>query len=364
MNKKRKKIVSIIGARPQFIKCALLSPLLRGICDEILIHTGQHYDKKMSDIFFDELHIPEPSINLAVGSGSHGEQTGKMLTEIENVLLREEPDLVLVYGDTNSTLAGALAAVKLHIPVAHVEAGLRSNDRMMPEEINRVVTDHISTLLFCPTQTAMKNLKIEGITSGVHLTGDIMAELLRQALIISDTRGEELVSHPYKPKRYYLATIHRPSNTDSMEQLVQIISSLQSLDLPVIFPIHPRTFKKFEKYGIKMEDFPNIYFIEPSPYLSMVHLISQASIVITDSGGLQKEAYILKIPCITIRDTTEWVETVQDGWNYLIGDNLSKIHATVKSFQINPMKKQSETYGDGRTAEIMVSIIMNYLNNY
>jgi len=311
------KIVSIVGARPQFIKCAPLSRELRKVHHEILVHTGQHYDHDMSDIFFEELNIPKPDYNLGIGSGSHGEQTGKMLTEIEKVLLKEKPDLVLVYGDTNSTLAGALAAVKLHIRVAHVEAGLRSFDRNMPEEINRVLTDHISDILFCPTQTAVDNLSKEGITQGVHLVGDVMLDALEYNKTVAEKKSKILEVLGLKKDKYLVITIHRPSNTDSRENLNNIIKALREIGEAVVFPVHPRTKKFLQEYGL---DFPaNVRLMDPLGYLDMLKLMAGARKILTDSGGIQKEAYMLGVPCVTLRENTEWVETLEGGWNVLVG---------------------------------------------
>ena len=301
------KIVPIVGARPQFIKCAPVSRELRKEHEEILVHTGQHYDANMSDIFFEELSIPRPDYNLGIGSGEQGEQTGRMLAEIEKVLLKEQPDMVLVYGDTNSTLAGALAAAKLHIPVAHVEAGLRSFDKTMPEEINRILTDHISDLLFCPTQTAIDNLAKEGITTenGVYLTGDVMVDALQYNLNIAKEKStiiEDLSSNfsvhsdskmespiDLKNDGYYVATVHRASNTDSEENLKNIMEAFAALDRPVIFPAHPRTVKYLKNYGlyeIITSKSSNIYLIEPLPYLDMLSLMAYATKILTDSGGI------------------------------------------------------------------------------
>lgn len=357
------KIVSIIGARPQFIKCAPVSRALRTDHQEILVHTGQHYDENMSGIFFEELSIPTPDYHLGIGSGSHGAQTGRMLVAIEEVLLQEEPDMVLVYGDTNSTLAGALAAAKLHIPVAHVEAGLRSFDRSMPEEINRVLTDHASDLLFVPTENGVANLASEGIEKGVYRVGDVMVDALlfnRELAAKSDI----LNRLDLDAGAYYLATVHRASNTDAEQNLRSIMAAFASLDKPVIFPAHPRTRKFLEQYGITPESITNVRIIEPLPYLDMVRLLSQAAAVLTDSGGVQKEAYILQIPCITLRKNTEWVETVEDGWNVLAGADTRRIIAAVRQMAGDAHKQleghpwtYSAHYGDGTAADTIRLII-------
>ncbi|MEX2007800.1 MAG: UDP-N-acetylglucosamine 2-epimerase (non-hydrolyzing), partial [Candidatus Levyibacteriota bacterium] len=327
-----KNIVSIIGARPQFVKAAPVSRKLREKFTEILVHTGQHYDTNMSDVFFKELGIPEPDYNLGVGSGPHGEQTGKMLIEIEKVLVKEKPNLVLVYGDTNSTIAGSLAAAKLHIKVAHVEAGLRSFNREMPEELNRVVTDHLSDLLFCPTGSAVENLKKEGIVEGVFNTGDVMydAVLSNSKILTSGRREEVLKTYQLKPKTYLYATVHRPVNTDNPQNLKNIFEALAESGETVVLPIHPRTRKAISDQQLSVVNYPAIKLIDPVGYRENLILMENAKKVLTDSGGIQKEAYFLKVPCITMRDETEWVETVEDGWNILTGADKNKILKAVK----------------------------------
>jgi UDP-N-acetylglucosamine 2-epimerase (non-hydrolysing) len=323
------KIVTVIGARPQFVKCAAVSREIRNDHTEILVHTGQHYDADMSEIFFDELEIPKPDYHLGIGSGTHGKQTGEILTEVEKVLLKEKPDLVLVYGDTNSTLAGALAAAKLHIPVAHVEAGLRSFDRTMPEEINRIVTDHVSDLLFCPTDNSVSLLAQEGISKGVHLVGDVMADVLAYNLTLAGRNSRVIETLGLEKKKYYVATIHRPVNTDNPVAMSAIIHAFAKADLPVVFPVHPRTRKYLEEYGFLGDMAKNIRLTEPLGYLDMIHLMGNAQKILTDSGGVQKEAYMLGIPCITLRENTEWVETLHDGWNVLVGADERKILAAL-----------------------------------
>ncbi len=339
------KIVTIVGARPQFIKCAPVSRELRKDHTEILVHTGQHYDPEMSDIFFEELHIPKPDYNLNVGSGSHGKQTGEILAKTEEILVKEKPDLVLVYGDTNSTLAGALAAAKLHIPVAHVEAGLRSFDRTMPEEINRVVTDHISDILFCPTQTSVDNLAAEGITKGVYLVGDVMADALAYNEDLALKQSRILESLGLDAGTYLVLTVHRPANTDSRDAMGAIIGALKESGMPVVFPVHPRTKKYLREYGLWDRVPENIHITEPLGYLDMLCLMSHAKKILTDSGGVQKEAYMLGVPCITLRENTEWVETVEAGWNVLAGADMKKILSAIDA--VTPHTSQQELYPAG-----------------
>ncbi len=314
------KVVSIIGARPQFIKCAPVSRELRQVAQEVLVHTGQHYDDSMSGVFFRELGIPDPDYHLGVGSGGHGQQTGEMLKKIEEILLKEEPELVLVYGDTNSTLAGALAAAKLHIPVAHVEAGLRSFNRRMPEEINRVMTDHLSDLLLCPTETAVENLRREGVTTGVHLVGDVMYDALLDSVERAQQTSTILKRLGVEPRRYLLATVHRAENTDQLSKLEGIMAAFRTLaesGQKIVFPVHPRTRKQLGKLSLGSPG--QLLMIDPVSYLDMVLLEAMARLIATDSGGIQKEAYWLRVPCMTLREETEWIETVDSGWNRLVG---------------------------------------------
>ncbi|MBP2144654.1 UDP-N-acetylglucosamine 2-epimerase (non-hydrolyzing) [Methanofollis sp. W23] len=347
------KILTVVGARPQFIKCAPVSRALRKEHEEVLVHTGQHYDREMSDLFFEELGIPRPDHNLGIGSGTHGHQTGAMLAGIEDLILQEEPDCVLVYGDTNSTLAGALAAAKLHVPVAHVEAGLRSFDRRMPEEINRVLTDHCSDLLLAPTRTAVENLASEGITRGVHLTGDVMvdalldhAEQARRSSFLDDlglTAGE-----------YRLATVHRAENTDDPEKLTAIVRALTEIG-NIVLPCHPRTEKMLKSFWLWEEANEGIRIISPVGYLEMLALEAGAAQILTDSGGVQKEAYVLGVPCITMRESTEWVETVQDGWNVLVGSDYGAIVRAAREFV--PEKERSDVFGKGDAAAVIARVI-------
>lgn len=315
---------------------------LRKLNQEIIIHTGQHYDYDMDKVFFDELGIPKPDYHLGAGSGTHGAQTGKMLTDIERILMKEKPDWVLVYGDTNSTLAGALAAVKLHIKIAHVEAGLRSFDKTMPEEINRVLTDHCSALLFCPTGTAVDNLKREGITWSVCLTGDVMVDALANNKDAAE-RSEILETLGLETKQYLVVTIHRQSNTDSETNLRSIVEACLEIDEPIVFPLHPRTEKYLRSYGLYEKLQGKVKLIKPLGYLDFLKLENHARRILTDSGGIQKEAYILGVPCVTLRDNTEWVETVQDGWNVLAGVDKGTIVTMAQEFE--PTGKKKNIFG-------------------
>jgi UDP-N-acetylglucosamine 2-epimerase len=348
------KVVSVVGARPQFIKAAQVSREIRKSHEEILIHTGQHYDPPMSDMFFHELKIPHPNHNLGVGSGTHAEQTGQMVIGIEKVLMDEEPDLVLVYGDTNSTLAGGLAAVKVEVPIAHIEAGLRSFNSKMPEEINRILVDRISELLFCPTTTAVENLKKEGITKGVHLIGDVMydAALHNKELAKKSQILEKL---ELKEKEYLLVTVHRPSNTDSRESLEAIVEALISSGEEIVLPVHPRTLKFLKQFKLHAKLDEAIKLIEPAGYLDFTCLAMNAKKILTDSGGVQKEAYFHGVPCITLREETEWVETVKDGWNVLVGADKDKILDAIRTFE--PEGERGESYGDGKAGEKISRII-------
>ncbi len=352
------KILTVVGARPQFIKAAPVSRALQAAgLDEFLVHTGQHYDANMSQIFFDELGIPQPDLNLGVGSGPHGRQTGEMLIRLEEVMMAETPDLVLVYGDTNSTIAAALAAVKLNIPLAHVEAGLRSFNRTMPEEHNRVLTDHCADLLFCPTQTAVDNLTNEGVTRGVHLTGDVMYDA---ALMFSDRaqrQSDVLARLGLVPKSYLLATIHRPHNTDYPDRLAGILEAFARLQEPVILPIHPRTRKKIADLGLDVGDLAarGVRIIDPVGYLDMLMLEQNARLILTDSGGIQKEAYFFRVPCITLRNDTEWWETLDAGWNVLVGWDADKILHYVRA--LAPQGDPPPIFGDGHAAEKIADLI-------
>lgn len=347
------KVLTVVGARPQFIKAAPVSRVLREQHQEVLVHTGQHYDATLSAVFFDELNIPRPDYNLGVGSGPHGAQTGAMLVGIEKVLLEEQPDAVLVYGDTNSTLAGALAAAKLYIPVAHIEAGLRSFNRRMPEEINRVLTDHVARWLFCPTQTAVKNLSAEGVTAGVWNVGDVMVDALNQHLPLARSRSDVLARLGLEAGDYYLMTLHRPINTDDPARLGGILRAVGELDRTVVFPIHPRTAHALEATALAAP--PRVRLIPPVGYLDMLVLESSACRILTDSGGVQKEAYLLGVPCVTLREETEWVETVEAGWNQLVGADPAAIQAAVN--RLPPCSPRPMLFGDGEASRRIVRIL-------
>jgi UDP-N-acetylglucosamine 2-epimerase len=350
------KITSIVGARPNFVKLAPVSRQLRKEFEEIIVHTGQHYDYEMDRIFFEELGIPDPDYHLNIGSGSHGHQTGEMLKAIEDILAKEGPDLVLVFGDTNTTLAGALAAAKLHIKVAHIEAGLRSFNKIMPEELNRVLTDHCSDLLLCPTKTAVENLSHEGITNGVHLTGDVMVDILKECAKIAEQRSKVLSDLGLNSGHFILSTVHRAENTDNIGRLSGIVKALCEVarDQDVVFPCHPRTQKQIRACKLWDELSDSVQVIKPVGYLDMLVLEKSASKILTDSGGVQKEAYLLGIPCITMRDETEWLETVDDGWNAIVGADKDEI--VQKAHCFHPTKEQNGVFGDGKASEKIMQI--------
>jgi len=353
------KVVTIVGARPQFIKCAPISRELRQVAVEVLIHTGQHYDNNMSDAFFCELNLPVPDYNLGVGSGSHGVQSGEMLKGIETVLMDEKPDAVVVYGDTNSTLAGALAAAKLHIPVAHIEAGLRSFNRRMPEEINRVVTDHLSTLLFCPSETAVLNLSREGISNGVTLVGDVMLDAFLQNIPIAEAHSTVLERLQVRPREYFLATVHRAETTDDIGRLRAVLTAFERLSVvhPVVWPLHPRTRRVMESHSIDYVSTTALRIINPVSYLDMLLLEKEAAVILTDSGGVQKEAFWLGVPCVTLREESEWVETVQSGWNTLAGTDSDRI--VTAATRPTPLAPRSRSvYGEGHAARIIVQQLL------
>jgi UDP-N-acetylglucosamine 2-epimerase len=346
------RIATIVGARPQFIKAAPVSAALAAAgCEELLIHTGQHYDVSMSDVFFSELPIPKPAVNLEVGSSSPARQTAEVMLRVEGVLEAEKPDWVLVYGDTNSTLGGALAANKAGIALAHVEAGLRSYNRAMPEEHNRVLTDHVSDLLFCPTQTAVDNLARESIVRGVHRVGDTMYDAVLQFGELAARESSILQDLDLEPGRYLLTTVHRNYNTDDPQALVRLLSTLSGLDEVVVFPVHPRTRKEIERLGAQRPDLSSgsLRLVDPVSYLDMLALEKSARMVLTDSGGMQKEAYFLGVPCATLRSETEWVETVDAGWNRLVGSDPDLIRRAVSDWQ-PPTRRPDDLFGAGDAA--------------
>jgi UDP-GlcNAc3NAcA epimerase len=364
------KIVTVVGARPQFIKAATVNRAIedhnrkdhKPKIEEILIHTGQHYDYGMSDVFFEEMQIPHPMKNLNINSCNHGEMTGRMIIALEEELKAIRPDWVLVYGDTNSTLAGALSAAKLHIPVAHVEAGLRSYNRQMPEEINRVLTDHISTLLFAPTDTAVANLHGEGISNGVSNVGDVMYDGYLFLKRIALNRSTVLQKLDLRPKSYFLATIHRQENTDDYKRLSIIFEAFEAIveeKFPLVIPLHPRTRDALNRFKIKIISNSHLRLIEPVGYLDMIQLEANARIIFTDSGGVQKEAYFAGIPCVTLRDETEWVETVESGVNFLTAADVNTtVEAYEKALEASVQLKTG-IYGDGHAAKKIVATLIS-----
>lgn len=366
------KITTIVGARPQFIKASALSRAIAGRRDsveETLVHTGQHYDENLNNVFFRELDLPVPQFNLGVGSSSHGRQTALMLERLEPLLIESPPDAVIVYGDTNSTLAGSLAAAKLNIPVAHIEAGLRSHNRQMAEEINRVLTDHIAAFCFCPTENAVKNLSVEGIIHapdrGVHVmnVGDVMLDSLLHYRPVIDGRLDVLSKLPLKPGDYALATIHRAETTDNPRALSQVMRALQELAAwkTVILPVHPRTRKALNALSLELsgDDFK---IIDPVGYLDMLALISHAALVVTDSGGVQKEAFFLETPCVTARVETEWTETVESGWNVLAGERMDLIPVLARQVVDAPKHSERAFFGDGDAAGKIVTALVDCLS--
>lgn len=356
------KIVTIVGARPQFIKAAVLSReiLKRKDINEIIIHTGQHYDKNMSAVFFDEMNIPKPDYNLDINGLSHGAMTGQMLEKIETVLVKEQPDWVLVYGDTNSTLAGALAAKKLHIKLAHVEAGLRSFNIKMPEEINRILTDRISDILFCPTQAAITNLNNEGyknIDAKIALSGDVMEDAA------NFYRSKEKKPNGFNLKtEFILSTVHRAENTDNKDKLTKIFSTLSKVSktTPVVLPLHPRTKSKLAEFNIKIDN--SITVLPPVSYLEMVYLLNNSKMVITDSGGVQKEAFFFKKPCVTLREETEWVELIEHGFNKIVGSNPTKIEEAIAYFSTKKLDFNVNLYGQGTAGKSIIESLISFTN--
>lgn len=350
------KVVSVVGARPQFIKAAPVCRVLRERHEEVLVHSGQHYDPAMSDVFFERLGIPDPDYNLSVGSGGHGHQTGQMLIGLEELFIDISPECVLVYGDTNTTLAAALAAVKLRIPVAHVEAGLRSFDRSMPEEVNRVLVDHMADLLLCPTRAAVAHLADEGVTEGVDLVGDVMLDTAR-LFAESGEAHDVLARFGLSSGDYYLATVHRAATSDNAERLASVIRSFARLDRPVLMAVHPRTRKNLEVFGLAdlVAASPNLRTTTPLAYQDTMALLSSSAGLLTDSGGMQKEAYFLGVPCVTLREETEWTETVELGWNTLAGTDEERIVEAVNA--LHRPETRPAVYGDGHAAEAITSAL-------
>jgi UDP-GlcNAc3NAcA epimerase len=381
-----KKILTVVGARPQFVKCAAISQVLRTQIEEVLVHTGQHYDYSMSDIFFEELSIPKPNHHLGVGSGKHGAQTGEMLAKLEAVIMDERPHAVMVYGDTNSTLAAALAASKHYIPVIHIEAGLRSFNRQMPEEINRVLTDHASSLLLCPTATAVNNLRREGFENIVDATnflhdekvifcspehpivanvGDVMYDMIR---IVKDSFSEEyrrgtLKKFGVEYKKFAIATIHRAENTNTLSALRSVIQALSHIgrEFPVLLPLHPRTRGIIDREQIEIP--ASLVIMEPQGYKDMILLQESASIVLTDSGGMQKEAFLLRTPCITMREQTEWLETVECGWNVLTGAQEEEIIGAFRRMDEMVLPPQLQPFGDSYAGAKITDAILRFIQS-
>ena len=348
-------VISIVGARPQFVK---VSPVHRAVSkrhEHQILHTGQHYDYQMSQVFFEELDIPVPDHYLGIGSGSHGMQTGKMLMAIEEVLIKEEPDMVLVYGDTNSTLAGALAAVKLNIPIGHIEAGLRSYRRGMPEEINRVLTDHISHLLYCPSQVSELNLRREGVEKGVMVVGDTMTEVLLE--IEERLKDNKLSELGVRKGDYVICSIHRQENADDRKNMEEIIGAILSSEDTFVLPLHPRTRKNLAGWGMlgTLEKAENVILTEPMNFMAFTAMEKWARAIMTDSGGVQKEAYFFGVPCVTVRDETEWVETLEEGWNVLVGADRGKIAEALSRGR--PSAERRTSYGDSGVSERIASSI-------
>ena len=369
------RLITVLGNRPQFIKAASVSKYIldHSNIEETLIHTGQHYDKNMSDIFFEELCIPAPKYNLGVGSATHGKQIAGMLEKIEKILLHEKPDAIMVYGDTNSTLAGALAAGKLQIPVIHIEAGLRYHNKLITEEPNRVITDYLSSLLFCPTETAVENLKSEGIVEGVYNVGDVMLDCILENRRIAlkkmpyeecisklepyqDVRFEKSAIYKLMKKAYYLATIHRAENTDQIEKIANVLEGFEGLDLPVLFLVHPRTINIIRKI-LSGCVYNNTLFVKPVSYFQMIVLMDHAKKILTDSGGIQKEAYFLQVPCVTLTDQTEWIETLHGGWNVLCKTDKNSIISSVNSTHTDLDVFKNNYFGDGKAAEKITKIL-------
>jgi UDP-GlcNAc3NAcA epimerase len=377
------KLLSIVGARPQFVKAAMIAGAVtrhnrqtsskKSRVRHILVHTGQHYEHRMSGVFFDELDLRKPDHNLAVGSGTQGAQTGAMLDKIERVILADRPDVVMVYGDTNSTVAGALAAAKLHVQIAHLESGLRSFNRRMPEEINRVASDHISDVLFCPTDTAVENLRREGITKNVFQTGDVMLDAVLTYRGKAEKQSKLLEGLEVEPKGYALATIHRAENTDCSETLGSLLNALVHLGHPVVLPMHPRVRDRLRKdrklraIAKMLGKCKDVRILEPVSYLDMLTLEISARLILTDSGGVQKEAFFAAVPCLTLREETEWLETQADGWNTVVGTDPDRIRTAADKIWSNVASRNGKrpdwtSFGDGQSAEKTLAALLTVVN--
>jgi UDP-N-acetylglucosamine 2-epimerase len=351
-------IATVVGNRPQFVKAAAVSRKLRKTHDELLIHTGQHHDDELSRIFFEELGIPTPERQLEIHGGTNTEQTARMLTALEPLLRETAPDLVLVYGDTNSTLSAALAAAQQRLPLAHVEAGMRSFDRAMPEELNRVLADHASDLLLCSTPTAVENLERERVHGAIHLVGDVMADVALAFLPVAEERSTALADNGVEPGEYFLMTVHRPANVDTPERLSRVVELAERLPLPAVFPVHPRTRARLRDYGLLDRLEAGVKVTPPLGYLDFLQLAHHARALLTDSGGVQKEAYLLGTPCVTLRNTTEWVETVEHGWNVLVDLDVD---AALKALDRPvPESERPELYGGGHAADRICDVLASY----
>ncbi len=354
------KVMSVVGARPQFIKAAVVCRALADVgVEEVLVHTGQHYDRNMSGVFFDELGIPRPKYDLEVGSGGHAYQTGQTMERLEPICKAEKPDSVVVYGDTNATLGGALVAAKLNVPLAHVEAGLRSFDRRMPEEVNRVVTDHLAKWLFCPTQTAVENMGREGVEKGAFLVGDVMYDATLRFRDRAYEKSDVLKRLEIESESYYLVTIHRDFNTDDRFRLSGVVGSLCASKRPVVFPAHPRVVKQLQHFGLlaSLRNAPRVRLVDPVSYLDMVRLESAAYGIVTDSGGVQKEAFFLGIPCLTVRPSSEWVETLTGGWNRLVEPDPVEMSMAMDSLE-RPAVTPVQPFGDGTAGKKIAEILL------
>ena len=351
------KVLTVVGARPQFIKSFAVSRILKPEHEEVLVHTGQHYDEELSDVFFRELGIDEPAYNLGVGSGTHGAQTGEMIIQLEQVVMSENPDLILVYGDTNSTLAGSIVGSKIASTLVHVEAGLRSNNRDMPEEINRILTDHASDILFAPSSRAANQLQNEDIDGEIHNVGDVMFDSLLWGTERANDVSDILERLQLQNGEYILSTIHRPVNTDDETRLRSILKGLAEAERPVVLPLHPRAAKRFDEYNLPEKYTDQLLIIDPVGYLDFIRLLDGAAIVATDSGGIQKEGFYLDTPCVTLRDETEWDETVEAGWNILVGADSDRISTAIREFEVPESKPQP--YGDGSAAEKIVKTLQS-----